>query len=101
VKCPRCLSVCLESDPICFSCRRPFVGNAVAWTNVGRSHASRLGLVLMVVGTCLGPVVGRAFMPGYSTELFDAPSLALAAAGGGLGALLGYALGALFLNPDW
>jgi len=100
VKCPRCLSVCLDSDPVCFSCRRPFFGDVVPWSEVEGAYTSRLAIVFMVVGTCLGPVLGRAFLPGYSTELFDSWSLGFAAVGAGAGALLGYFLGAVVLGPD-
>jgi hypothetical protein len=99
VKCPRCHSICLESDPYCYACRRPFV-SAIPMRNVAKVYGSRLALLFMAVGACLGPIVGRAFFPGYSTELFDAPSMAFAASGGGLGAALGYLLGAFVLTPE-
>jgi hypothetical protein len=100
VKCPRCLSVCLDDDPICFTCHRPFSGDVVPWSDVQGAYTSRLAIVFMIVGTCLGPVLGRAFLPGYSTELFDSWSLGFAAIGAGAGALLGYFLGTLVVGPD-
>lgn len=100
MKCPRCLSVCLDDDPICFSCHRPFAGSVLPWADVEGAYAGRLALVFMLVGTCLGPVLGRAFLPGRSTELFDAWSIGFAAVGAGAGALLGYFLGTVVLRPD-
>ena len=91
MKCPRCLSVCLESDPICFSCRRPLVGPALYMPTP--AYGLRMAIVFMVVGTCLGPVVCRAFFPAMSRELFDFNSLLFAGTGAVLGALIGYPLG--------
>ena len=100
MKCPRCLSVCLDSDPICYSCRVPLADQALHWSTAGRSQAVRLALVMMVFGTCLGPVICRAFFPGMSRELFDLNSLAFAGTGAALGAMLGYALGGFLGEPD-
>lgn len=91
MKCPRCLSVCLESDPVCFSCRRPLVGPAVYMT--APAYGLRMAIVFMVVGTCLGPIICRAFFPGVSRELFDFNSLAFAGTGAAIGAMLGYPMG--------
>jgi len=91
VKCPRCLSVCLESDPVCISCKYPLIGPVVR--SVAPAYGFRMAIVFMVVGTCLGPMTGRAFFPAMSRELFDFNSLAFAATGAILGALIGYPLG--------
>lgn len=93
MKCPRCLSVCLDDDPICFSCHRPFVGVILGRSELSRAFATRMALIFLVFGTCLGPVVCRAYFPSMSRELFDFNSLAFAGAGAALGAMLGYALG--------
>jgi uncharacterized protein YcfJ len=100
VKCPRCNSVCLESDPHCYACRRPFVSQAIPVHDVRKIYGCRLGALFLAVGACLGPVVGRAFLPGISTQLFDGPSMAFAAAGGFLGGSLGYLLGVFVLTPE-
>jgi hypothetical protein len=57
------------------------------------AYGLRMAIVFMVVGTCLGPMICRAFFPGMSRELFDFNSLAFAGTGAALGAMLGYPLG--------
>jgi membrane protein YqaA with SNARE-associated domain len=52
-----------------------------------------MALLFTVVGTCMGPVIGRAFFPAMSRELFDFNSLAFAGTGAILGAMIGYPLG--------
>lgn len=100
MKCPRCLSVCLEDDPICFACHHPLSAPARAWA-IGRgTQASRMALIMMIFGACLGPVICQAFFPGMSRELFDFNSLAFAGTGAALGAMIGYALGGFVGGPD-
>lgn len=83
--------MCLESDAVCYSCRYQLIG-PVARSAVP-AYGFRMAIVFMVVGTCLGPITGRAFFPAMSRELFDFNSLAFAVTGAILGALIGYPLG--------
>lgn len=100
MKCPRCLSVCLEDDPICFGCRQPLGARAVPWATVRGTQATRMAIIMSVFGACVGPVICQAFFPGMSRELFDFNSLAFAGTGAALGAMLGYALGGFVGGPD-
>ena len=100
MKCSRCLSVCLESDSYCPSCRHPLFGDGPTPARARRRIAARMALAFGAIGACLGPVVVRAFFPQLLTELLDAKVIPYAACGAGIGWVLGYALGAFAFEMD-
>jgi len=95
VKCPRCLTVGTTDDVQCVACRAPLGDepNAVRPVDRGR-RAARLGLLFLAIGAGLGPMLGN------GTPLIGRPAggqtvnlLLWACLSGGLGAVLGYAIG--------
>lgn len=99
MKCPSCLSVCLETDSFCPACRQPFLGEASP-ARTGRRVAARMAVAFAAVGVCLGPIVVRAFFPQLLTDLLRLDVIPYAAGGAALGWVLGYALGAFLFELD-
>ena len=100
MKCSRCLSVCLESDDYCPSCRQPLVDEDASPTRAGRRIASRMAAAFAVIGACLAPVFVRAFFPQLLDELLKLDVIPYAAGGAALGWVVGYAFGAFAFEVD-
>lgn len=101
MKCPRCLAICMPTDPVCYSCRAPLAaansGNPYAPGPNGKPPlASRIGMVCGLVGGCAAQIVLTEIFPNLPEDnawLFR--GVAAGVAGGLLGGI-GFALAALF-----
>ena len=100
MKCSRCLSVCLESDDFCPSCRQPWVDEDVSPTRAGRRIATRMAAAFAAIGACLAPVFIRAFFPQLVSDLLQLQVVPYAVGGAALGWVLGYAFGAFAFEID-
>ncbi len=102
MKCPRCLAVCLDTDPYCFSCRAPFGNNRNAppgAENGKPPYATRLSMIFAVLGACLGPVLGKdlTLIPSSGGGL-DLNQAMWAGIGGAVCGTLGFAIGAMLFG---
>ena len=103
MKCPRCLAVCMDDDPFCFSCRAPFGKNGKVLPGAERGkppYAARLSMILACVGGCVAPVFGKD-LPVVTTppgDGIDLNNVIWAGIGGTIAGTLGYALGMMFFG---
>jgi len=104
MKCPRCLAVCMDTDPFCFSCRSPFSrkqDNVLPGAEGGKPpYAARLSMIFMCVGACLGPVVGKeyGFISSSGGGGIDFGSAMWAGIGAAITGTLGYAIGMMLFG---
>lgn len=101
MKCSRCLAVCMDTDPFCFSCRAPLgrSSNVLPGAEGGKPpYAARLSAIFMCVGACLGPMLGAGIeLVPVSGGAIDFNQATWAGIGGAAGGTIGMALGmALF-----
>lgn len=101
MKCPRCLAVCMPTDPMCYSCRTPFArtnsGNPYAPGPNGKPPlAARIGTVCGLLGACGSQIALTALFPNLPED--NAWLYRAVAAGIGAGFLggIGFALIAMF-----
>jgi hypothetical protein len=95
VKCPRCGTVNTAEDPRCVACLAPLGCSPAAQPAGGRGRrAARWGLVALAVGAGLGPILGDGITLVAKTPGGPNVNLILwVCLGGGIGAVVGYALG--------
>ena len=104
MKCSRCLAICMDTDPFCFTCRAPLGGkrdNVLPGAENGKPpYAQRVATIFMCVGACVGPLIGKSLVlvdPSASGGI-DWNQVTWAGIGGGTGGTLGYALGMLMFG---
>jgi len=103
MKCPRCLAVCLDTDPHCFSCRAPF-GNSrnvrPGAENGKPPYSTRLSMIFGCLGACLGPVLGSSItlIPSSGNGGLDLNQACWAGIGAAAGGTVGFVLGMLLFG---
>jgi hypothetical protein len=80
VKCPHCLSVCLPTDPRCFSCKSPLssrVAPLPGAENGKPPYAQRLSMIFMCLGAAGGGAVAGVIGAGVGAMIGGTVGLAL------------------------
>jgi hypothetical protein len=101
MKCPRCLAICMPTDPMCYSCRTPFAradsGNPYAPGPDGKPPlASRIGMVCGLLGACAGQIALMALFPNAPEDNMWLFRAVAAGVGAGVVGGIGFGLVALF-----
>jgi len=101
MKCPRCLAVCMPTDPMCYSCRAPLAaaqsGNPYAPGPNGRPPlAARVSMACGVLGACAGQLALNALLPDRPEDKDWIYRAVAAGIGASVVGGIGFALVALF-----